>query len=66
MNVPVIAAAGLKGNIGKAHAAFRCQRVQIRHADEVFRVRGVLRALSEDIDLIEFSGIHYFHNFSPL
>ena len=59
---PVVAAAGLKGNVGQKQAGFRVgQRVQERLANEKLGISGVCGTGSKNILLLKFMFIHALH-----
>ena len=62
VDMPVVAAAGLKGNVGQKQAGFRVgQRVQERLANEKLGISGVCGTGSKNILLLKFMFIHALH-----
>ena len=62
VDVPVVAAAGLKGNVGQKQTGFRVgQRVQERLANEKLGISGVCGTGAKNILLLKFMFIHALH-----
>ena len=62
VDVPVVAAAGFKGNVGQKQAGFGVgQRVQERLANEKLGVSGVCCTSSKNILLLKSMFIHTLH-----
>ena len=62
MDVPVVAAAGLKGHVGGKQAAFRVgEGIEERIPDKILRVGRVGRAGAEHIGGFECFSVFIFH-----
>ena len=62
VDMPVVAAAGLKGNVGQKQTGFRVgQRVQERLANEKLGISGVCGTGFKNILLLKFMFIHALH-----